>query len=227
MLKINNALKEIIQNDDTLKAGLNFRLLNLSQVAEFVRPALETRVKKNVKKSTLIMALSRLQKEMSDFSVRKKFSINNLSIYPDLCSFTFFSSQDVRKKVERIYKEVQNSEGYISVIQGTKEIAIIIDESDASLVKRIIKETPKHITPNLVSLNIRFDEKFYVTPGGLYQLFRQLAFQGINVFEVSSTFTEINIYIAQKDVRLAFDTFFNIFQQEKNKTASSAISKNE
>jgi len=217
MLKISDSIKEIVNNNAFLSFGVCNRLLNLSRVAEFIKPLIETRVKKEVKTSAILMGLSRFQQEKCNQKViTEKYEINNLTVYSNLCSMTFFESYEVRKKLSEIYKEIKSQNGRITLIQGVDEVAIIIDEDKASIIEKFITEKPKNIQKSLAALGIYFDPKHYETPGFIHHITQQIAFQGISIYEIASTFTELTIYVEQKNIRLLFDTIHNCFSQDSS-----------
>lgn len=215
MLKISHSLKEIINSNALLQFGLHHRLLNLSQVAKFVKPLLEAKTKKDIKSSSaILMALSRLQRETKKTIPKmEKFSIINLTVHSGLCTMSFLKSNEFLHGVEKIYSQIQKHNGYITLNQGANEITMIIDEASIIIVQKIVSEKPKNTTKNLAALGIQFDQKYYEIPGMLYYLMQQISLQGINIREISSTYTEIIIYVDQKDIRLLFDTIYNCFSK--------------
>ncbi len=42
-------------------------------------------------------------------------------------------------------------------------------------------------------------------------LLQRVALQNVNLIEISSTYTEIVFYVAEKDTRIVFDTLFHSF----------------
>lgn len=215
MLKISDSIEEVISNNSFLNFGICNHLLNLSRVAEFIKPLIETRVKKDVKSSAILMSLSRLQREKCKKKVfTEEYKIVNLVIYSNLCSMTFFESDDVRNKLSEIYKEIKKQRGRITIIQSIEEVALIINDKHVRTIEKFIKEKPKNIQSNLAALGIYFDPKHYETPGFIHYITQQIAIQGISIYEIASTFSELIIYVEQKKIRLLFDTIHNCFSKK-------------
>ncbi|MFA5993718.1 MAG: hypothetical protein WC823_02035 [Parcubacteria group bacterium] len=213
MKKISQSLSEIVENNPFLQFGLYHRLLNLSQLAQFIRPLIEVRTKKSLQSdSSLIMALSRLQKEKNHaIPVISKFSIENVTVHSHLCTITYMRDQRFLEHLGNLYQLIQKNNGYISLSQGMNEVTIIVDAESARLVRKTIKESPKNSVDDLAALGIKYDQKYFNAPGMLYYLMQQIFLQGINILEISSTFTEIIIYVKQKDIKLLFDTIYDRF----------------
>lgn len=212
MLKLTDSVKDIINSNSFLNSGISSRLLNLSSVAKLIKPLVEARTKKDVKTSAILMSLSRIQRESHEkAALAEKFEITNLTVYSSLCSITFFESQGIQNKISEIYKEIKKNNGRITLIQGVGEIAVIIDENQIPIIEKHIKEPQRNMQKNLAALGIYFNPKHYETPGFIHYITQQIAFQGISIYEISSTFSEITIYVDQKNIRLLFDTIHNSF----------------
>jgi aspartokinase len=215
MLKISDAIREIIDTNSFLNFGICNHLLNLSKVAEFIKPLIETRAKKDIKTSAILMGLSRLQKEKCGQKVvTEKYEIVNLTVRSNLCSMTFFESYEVRKNISEIYKEIKKQSGRITIIQSIDEVAIIIDDGHIPTIEKFIHEKPKNIQKNLAALGVYFDPRHYEMPGFIHYITQQIAFQGISIYEIASTFSELTIYVDQKNIRLLFDTIHNCFSKK-------------
>ena len=47
----------------------------------------------------------------------------------------------------------------------------------------------------------------------LYYILQQTTLQNINIIEISSTFTEIVLYVEEQDTKLTFDTVYESFSK--------------
>jgi len=217
MLKISTAVWEIISDHPLLYFGFHNRLLNLSQVARFIRPLVEARTKKEVRDTAVLMNLSRLQARLKDEppASGSGLLLDKISIHPGLCSFTLFKSAAAHEELNRLFTRIHEDHGFITVTEGITEITAIIEESNFSRAQGLFTEAPRCVHRNIASVGVTFSEKMLEIPGVLYQLMQQLALQNINVIEVASTATEFNIYLKEEDVRLAFDSIYHRFSKER------------
>lgn len=211
MIKISEALNEIIGKNSLLRFGMYYKLLNLSQTARFIKPLLETRLKRPVQATAIIMNLSRLQRKMKGKIEEEKFEIENVTIQMNLCVMTFFKSEEIREKIERVYHKIQGQKGFMTITQGPTEITVIFEHSFIDLVEKAIPEKPKDRNDKISSISVKFDEKFLQISGLLYVILQQVALQNINIIELTSTGTEMIIYVAEKDAKLTFNTIYNRF----------------
>jgi len=212
MKKISSELENIISRNDFLAFGFYNHIFNLSKLTILLKPVLEARIKKKITTSSILMNLSRLQNK---FNKRKviidqllPLKLKNISMHSNLCSFTYFETKKLNAELRECYSEISKNDNYVSIITGLNEISLIVEESNMDTVNRIVKEKPKNIHKNLASVDIRLAPETYNKPGTLHRLFQQIAFQGINIFGVSSSFNDMSFYVEQKELKLAFETMF-------------------
>lgn len=212
MIKISEAIKELINKNQIVKFGLSYRLFNLTQLSKFLIPQIEARTKKEITRSAALMNLSRIQRQMSKTAPKlQSIKLENIAIYQNLCTLTFFKSAKVREKINKLYKQVRKERSFMTITEGISEITIIIKEDFYKTAKKTIRETPKNERKNLDSIGIKFPAKYNENPGLLYLILQQTALQYINVIEITSTYTELFLYIDRKNTKLAFDTLLNSF----------------
>jgi hypothetical protein len=212
MIKISDSLREIIKDNQFFQFALSHRLLNLSQFARYIKPVIEARTKKPVQDSAVLMNLSRLQsdlrKTLPEIVGLKLASIN---IFSDLFSMTFFKNSELHLFLNKIYFDVQNANGFITVSEGAGEITFICESRFRKMIEEKLPSKPKHFSDNLSGIGLRLFEDQLDSSGVIYYVLQQLFLQNINLVEISSTYTEFILYVKKEDTQLAFDTLFNTF----------------
>ena len=201
-----------------LQLGLRHRLLNLSQAAQYLRPLIEARVRREVQPSAVVMALSRFQRSIKETTRRSQehdFVVSNIFVNSELAAVTFPNTAATRQQIQATYVRVQKSGGYATVTQGVHELTIILSSKEVKALRESATEKPISVTEGIASLGIAFDRKYAQTPGFFYAVFQQLYLQNINIVEIASTSSELVLYLRENDVRLAFDTLFNRFGRGK------------
>jgi len=227
MIKLADVLKDLVDKNPLLQAGLKHRLLNLTQLSKFIRPQVEARAKKEASEAAILMALSRLQQKFvepkpgqNEFahpeSARRgaegaDIRVDNISINAQLCALSFHNTIEVNRGLNSLYNRVHRKSGFITLTHGMQEIRVIVERVSLPLVKECVPEKPLNSHAHLASLGVSFKKNYLETPGFFYLMFQQLYFQNINVVEIASTANELLIYVHENDVRLAFDTLYNRF----------------
>ena len=213
MKRIKDAAITIIENNSVLHFGFYHRLLNLSQVARFLRPLIAARTRKEVSDSAVLMSLSRMQSTLSPPVSTDKLVLNKINIHTGLCSLTVLKKPEIHSELGSIFSKVRRRGRFITVTEGINEITIILEDEDFELANQILSTPPGYVYRNIASVGVRFSDETIVNPGVIYQLIQQVALQKINIIEVASTATEFNVYLRSEDVRLAFDSIYQRFSK--------------
>ena len=212
MLKLADALGEIVAGNPLLQFGLQHRLLNLSKTASYLCPLIAVKTKKDVQESTVHMALSRLQRSSRKKGLhREEYEFKQITMQTGLSTYTFTRTEAAHAGVHKLYDEVQRRNGYMTISQGAHQITIIIESGYAASVKKHVTQRPRFIHENVSSVGITFDEKYLQIPGLIYIVMQQLMLLNINIIEVSSTCTELVVYIDDADIQSAFEALHYLF----------------
>lgn len=212
MIKISDSVIELVDGNAFLRFGLYHRLLNLAQVARFIRPIIESQTRKPVRISAISMALSRLQNELSEEPEPVvRFLLDRINLHAGLCILSFPKVDAIHKSLQTVYSRLNRDGSYITLTEGTAEITIIFDRRHLSFVLELVTLEPAGRHDHISGLGVRFDKRYEETPGLIYEILQQLAIQRINLIEIASTRTELNIYLDESDVRRAFDSLYAKF----------------
>ena len=212
MRSAHQVLDEILHSNSMLQFGLSNRLFNLSQLAKFLAPSVIARTKKEVTEGSIVMALSRIQRDLGNPSHPKtRFSFRNIQVTSNLCIHTYAATPERRRSVVNLTRELQNKGRSVSFTQGLSQLTIFFSREDLPRVKEVLTGRPLNAHNSIAVIGGIFDERFSLAPGFFNAVFQQLYTQGVNVVEVASTYTELLIYVEEKDMRIAFDTLYARF----------------
>ncbi len=217
MIRISEAVQEIVETHAALRFGFYHDLMNLTKVARFLRPSIEARTKKEVTDAAVLMNLSRLQKKLArrpqSQSRRDKLVLDKVSIQSGLCAATVAKSPTSHRELNRVFNRVQSRNGFITVTEGMREVTVIVEAENLRLVTSALSSPPRILHDDLAAVGVAFDERYLKVKGILFQLMEEIALQNINVIEIASTATEFSIFLREEDVQLAFDALFNRFSR--------------
>lgn len=209
MLNISGAINEIVNKNSTLLWGLSNRLFNLSQLSRFIRPLIESRTKKSVRPTAILMNLSRSQRRISKISPKiNQFKVEDITTRSNLNILTFEKNKLIKKKINEFYKILDEKNEYICITEGTSEITLVFDAKSRQLLGGI---KPKKECNDVSAIGLRFSEKYTNIPGFIYTIVQVLALQNINIIEICSTYTELIVYVTKENTRLTFNTIFDQF----------------
>lgn len=213
MKTISEAVATLIEGHQGLRFGFHHRLLNLSQLARFLRPSIEAQTHKEVTESAVLMNLSRLAKRRTQKpgSHEDELVLDKVSIQSGLCSATLYKTPESHRELNRVFQRIQSRNGFITVTEGIREITVIMEAENLELLLSVLSAAPRIVNRDIASVGVTFDARYLKVKGILHQILEEVALQNINVTEVTSTATEFCVFIKQADVQLAFDAIFNRF----------------
>jgi len=215
MIRISDAIDEIVEAHASLRFGFYHGLLNLTRVAKYLKPAIEARTKKEVTESAILMNLSRRQKRLTSRPTvaSDRLVLDNISIQSGLAAVTVVKSHKSHSDLNRVFDRIQSRGGFITVTEGLKEVTVMVASENVERVLTAIRSTPTNLRRDLASVSVTFDKRYLEVKGILHQILEEVALQDINIFELTSTATEFSVFLHESDVQLAFDAIFNRFSR--------------
>lgn len=218
MIRISDALKANIEGNPFLEFGLHHGLFNLTQLARYLQPHIESRTMKAVQPAALTMALSRLQREIQPTTpTAREYAVDRVTIHSGLYTATYPKQPDILTVLNKLYERVHRDGGYCSLSQGQHEVTIILDRDRVPELQKRIRRRPLFRCDDLSAIGVQFDSRYARIPGMLYMLLQRVALQNVNLVEITSTFTEIHLFIAEEDTRTVFDLLFQSFLAQGNR----------
>jgi aspartokinase len=117
------------------------------------------------------------------------------------------------KQNELLTRIKDKQDTFCTVSQGVLETTIIVSKNVEETVEEIFGDE-KRISNfrNLSSITIKLPKETVDTPGAYYTILALLAWEGINVVEVVSTYTELTVIFRDEDVDKAFSTLKRAFR---------------
>lgn len=212
MRTASDSLREIIQENALLQTGLRHGIFNLSKLAQFLRPELEVRTKKALSDSAILMQLSRLNRSRQ-FAAGSEVEIklNTITVYSNLIVITFDKGALSEKEFSRLHKRIAGDGGFFTLTEGAHQITFILEERHRAWLLDALSVAPLYEQSEVSALALSFSDRYLKVPGLIYRLCQPLYFQNVNVIEISSTATELILFVDTPSLQLAFDTLFTRF----------------
>jgi hypothetical protein len=207
MKPIAAVVREIVDESEVILTALSSGVLNLSAYAKQIKTEVARRAKKDVPVGTIVVALCRYE-----FDAKKrtplcpKVKIESISTRSALAEVTFAKSATNKARLRALHENEKLSDAdMLTVTSGIREISLIIPAALKPEVLKVFKgDKPTMVQDNLASLTMRFSSRYLHTPNTTFALIRPLALHRINIVEVVSTYTELTVVVAEKDLQAAF-----------------------
>lgn len=208
MITVSDAVRQIIKDKPFMEEALSLGLINLSSLARLILPEVKRLTFKEVKVGAVLMALKRSPKTIKS-SLRVKSVLGksgNLIVRSNLSEYTVSNVDFSVEKHQKIIEEIEKTRKYfLTVTQGTFETTVIVASDLVEIVESILgRDKIIFKLDGLSSITINLPGKTVLTPGVYYSILKILAWEGINIAEVVSTFSEFIIILEEKEVSRAF-----------------------
>jgi len=214
MITIAQIIEDQIKKSSFLEEALVKGIINYSSLARKLQPIVEEKLVKNVKEGAIVMALKRVSLRLKSTLPKSENILGDLgdiTIRSNLVDYTFSNSPTIGGAQNKILEKTEGRKDiFITISHGVSQITVIASEALEDDIKKIFKdETPICTLQNLSSLTVRIPTEATKTPGVLYSILKVLAWEGINMIETISTYTELTLVLETKDIERAFSLLKN------------------
>ncbi|HTE49171.1 MAG TPA: hypothetical protein VK675_04665 [Candidatus Paceibacterota bacterium] len=201
MIKIQPIVREIVLGEIEAYFALTNGYMNMSSYAHRIRAVVETRAKKQVTITSLVVSLSRLRKEFKKGRpLIHDVAIKNISTKLPLTEIAYEKTNNFIKELETLHKNISVSqEDFFTIGMGTTEIDIICSANLEGKVLKHFKIMPKWVNHNFAAIGISYGPEVFGTPNVFFSLLSITARARINIEELVSTPTELIFIVAEKD----------------------------
>ena len=214
MLKISDAVEEIVYSQENVLEALAGEYLNLSAYARRIRCEVEEKTKKPVTLTSIKAALTRLEKRVKyEKPLLPEVNVEDVSVKSGLIEMAYDRTKQNQARMRKLYlsRDLAASKFFV-VTQGIGEITIIANAGAKKHIRKIFAgQKPKVVRKDLVSITARFAEDYLDTPNVTYAFVRAFGIKRINIIEVVSTYTEITFVLESKNMQAGFDVVNDMF----------------
>lgn len=114
MIKLSSALADLIKQNTYLQWGLSHDVLNLTQIAHLIKHDLEVMTKKELKVTSIVMALSRIKESISTYPL-VRFHPTSVSMITDLYMATYTRKGHTEHMLRDAHKLIHASHNFFTM----------------------------------------------------------------------------------------------------------------
>lgn len=216
MTSIPTVVEEVIKKKPFLESALIEGLVNLSALARKIRPEIEKAAAREVNDGAIIMALNRLVPRLellSNMKFRRVIeNIGDIVVRSNLADLTFANSKSLYQCQAQLLDHVQKTkDAFCTFSQGIGETALVVSSLLVPTVDRLFcNEQQICKTTNLSSITIKLPAENSLYPGVYYYIFKELAWDNINIVELISTTNEFTVVVNDDDIHRAFSILMEV-----------------
>lgn len=215
MITVPEAAKKIVERSRYLSEAMSKGLINLSSLARYIKPEIEEMLFKDVSEASIIMALKRLETELKpQVQYKNVFKAPpEMIVRSNLVEITIANSENLAKKCAKVFDLYAGQQKYFfALTEGIAETTIVVSNELHDEILNVFEGEKILVTfTNLSSITIRQPKEITYTPGIVYFFLKSLAWEGINVMEVVSTYLELTIVLEDKEINRAFAILKSLF----------------
>jgi len=200
MLKIHDAVKQILFADEVALTSLSLGYMNLSAYAKKIESEVERMTKKDVGIPSIVVSLSRIGSGLGDTNpLIQNIEIENITTKSPLSEIVFTKSPRFLSKLSSLYEDVKTTGAdFLTMTLSTNEITVICSDRIKEAVIRHFGCKPTMDISGLASVGLSLDPKYYPMPNITYSLIRRIAVKRIALAETITTHTEIIFVFPQE-----------------------------
>lgn len=202
MIKVQDAVRDILYSDEEALFALSRGYMNLSAYAKQIEKAVEQKTMKDVGVAGIVVALSRAKKEIKKPDpLVQDVAINNITTKSPLTEVVFEKTPQLLAKLSSLYEKVKTTnDDFLTMTLSTSEITVICSDRIKEAVLKHFKEKPLLVESGLASIGLSLDPKYYSLPNITFSLIRRIAQKRIVLAETITTHTEIIFVFKAKDL---------------------------
>ena len=216
-MSVSEVVKKLIEDQPFLLEALSRGILNFGNLANELKPKVETILEKEITESAIVMALRRYAETVK----RRTGDIQQLQLDCEItmktaiCDFNIVKSPALLLQLKDFYGLVDLDRGdFLNITVGNHEISIAVSQKHAGRIESLLeKEKILDKQLDLVAVTINFGDEFFHTPGIIYQVLQALAWRNINLLEIISTLTELTIVIEKKYAIKSYEVLHDLVER--------------
>lgn len=214
MIKIQPIVKEIILKELEAYIALSEDYMNMSSYAHRIRPEIEKLTKKKVTITSLVVALSRIKKELKKQKpLIRDVVIKNITTKLPLTELVFENNNKFIEEIGTLYKEVSiTRDDFFVATTSINEMNIFVSSNLAGKVIKHFNKKPKIINENLAAVGVSLSPENFNIPNTLFSLLSVSARANINIEELISSSTELIFIVAEKDFSRTVEAFSRLYK---------------
>ncbi|MFH1409559.1 MAG: hypothetical protein ABIH34_06625 [Nanoarchaeota archaeon] len=209
MPTVSHIVKKYVADKPFLHEAMSRGIVSYGNLAEDIHAEVEKEMGKKVMHGAVVMALRRHAEEIVSSQKKSSFNFSSeIVMKTQVCAVAFQKTTSLLKSLEKLTTSIDIARGDILyAIYGSEEVSIVTNEKHLGMLKKMLDhEEMINEERNLVSLSLRFNEKFLHTPNVIFRVLRELAWENVNIIEIVSTFTELTLILNHAHAMKAYES---------------------
>ncbi len=200
MITIHETVKNILESEEEALYALAYGFMNLSAYAERIQKEVERRSHKQVKRTGIVVALSRIQNTLKKkHPMIQDIKISNITTKLPLTEIIYAKTPEILSKLSSFYEKVKTEgDDFLTMTLSTTQVSVICSDRLKEQTLKHFEEKPRVSVSRLAAIGLSLDDSYYPLPNITFSLIRRIARKRIPLAETISTHNEIIFIFDQK-----------------------------
>jgi len=214
MVTVSHIVHKLVDEKIYLQEAIGKGIASYGSVAKKLKPDIEKELRKEVAHYAIVAALRRYAEKMDVRFRNIQFNpeSSEVNLKTNIIDIGVMKTPGLFDKLKRIYDVIQFENGDIlHIVYGRNTVSIITNERYKKHICAFLStEKIFSIQENLVALSFSIDKKLESTPGVLFQITRNFAWESINIIEVISIDLEMTFIVKENDAVVGYKALQNL-----------------
>ena len=203
MVTVSHMVHKLVDEKIYLQEAIGKGIASYGSVAKQLRPEIEKELKKEVAHYAIVAALRRYAEKLNSRFKDISFTADNseVNLKTNIIDINVLKTPSLFDKLKRIYDVINFDNGdMLHIIYGRNTVSIVTNERYKKQICDFLQyEKIVGIDENLVALSFSINKDLVNTPGVLFQIVRNFAWETINIREIISIDMEMTFIVEEND----------------------------
>ncbi len=208
MVTISHVVHKLVDEKIYVQEAIAKRIVSYGSVAKHLKPEIEEELRKEVAHYAIVAALRRYADKINSKFKNINFDANNseVNLKTHIIDINLQKKPCLFDKLKKIYDVIHFEQGdLLHIIYGRNTVNIITNERYKEKIEKFLQhEKIIKIEENLVALSFAIDKKLSKTPGVLFRIVRNFAWENINILDIITIDLELTFIVKEKNAIVGY-----------------------
>ncbi len=208
MVTISHVVHKLVDEKVYIQEAITKGIASYGSVAKHLKSEIEEELRKEVAHYAIVAALRRYAEKINSKFKNINFDANNseVNLKTHIIDINIQKKPCLFDKLKKIYDVIHFEQGdLLHIIYGRNTVNIITNERYKEKIEKFLQhENILKIDESLVALSFAIDKKLSKTPGVLFQIVRNFAWEDINIIDIITIDLEITFIVREKNAIVGY-----------------------
>ncbi|HLD49317.1 MAG TPA: ACT domain-containing protein [archaeon] len=216
---VSKTVEEILSNRPFIVDLFRIDAANYSGIARHILPLIEKKIMKKPDIQGVIMAVKRYAEKTKGMPlsshIQKAMAKCDLRLKGNIVDFTIKRNYNNYETVLEVYEKIKWEEGdIIYIFQSLTEIAVVLDKKNEGMISKKVSEMEIICKEeNLAMVTLKTPPEIVDVPGFLHYIVGLIASEGISIFDIASTYTDLVLIVKEGDGAKTYKVLFDAIKK--------------